>query len=119
MKSLSKKENIKQALQEVSNFGPKEVILSRGEKGYSVYSNGEFSSITFPKFGDLINPTGLTSTFSAVYLSQRLNGKGVKRSMNSAIHAAYVKMNTWLPLKNNDKRIEEIIKVQEFLKQVG
>jgi hypothetical protein len=117
LKSLSKKEDLRQALQEVSSFGPKEIILSQGEKGYSIYVKNKIYSTTFPRFGDLVNPNGLTSTFSAVYLSQRMDGKSVQKSMDYAIHAACIKMNTWLPLKSNKRRIDEIIKVQEFLNQ--
>ncbi len=116
LQALFKKNTIHESLIEIAKIGPSEIIVSRGENGFLIYSDGKFVPVAFPFIEGTINPNGLTSTFSAVYLSERLNRETANNAAQYAIHAAFVKINSWDPLKQDRKRIEEIMAVRKFLR---
>jgi hypothetical protein len=114
---LSKDQDPKKALKKVSRLGPEEIILSRGKQGFLIYSKDtdELHNAQYFNTEGFINPNGLTSTFSAVYLSMRLEGFSVKQASDYGITAAYVKMNNWLPLRKSRRQIEDIMSIRKVL----
>ncbi len=106
---------MEQALREVAQYGPQEIIVSRGQEGFLIYSQGEVMSFQYPPLVGFINPNGVTSTFAGIYLATRTEGKTPSEAGEYALHAATLKMMSWLPLRKGSKRIEEIIRLRKVL----
>lgn len=120
LKGLVDEDNREDALAALSRRGPKDIILNRRENGFTVFSNEEFVNVPYPKSNSkaFMNPNGVTGTFAAVYYSEKMRGLSCREAANFAINAAYVKMNTWFPLREKRKRIEEIVRVRKYLESV-
>jgi hypothetical protein len=112
---LSTKVDWREALKEISQQGPQEIIISRGSAGFGVYCGGKIIELSYPKLNQAINPNGVTGTFAAAYFSERMKWKTPEEAGDLAIQAAYVKMQSWKPLKKNRKRLQEINLVRKFL----
>jgi sugar/nucleoside kinase (ribokinase family) len=117
--ALSKKNNIKKAILKIAQMGPKEIIVNMGKNGFLIYKDNHISPAPYPNLKGFINPNGVTSTFSAIYLSERTKNKNVENAIEYAINAAYIKMNSWQPLKKDRNRIEKIIKVHDLLNKLN
>ena len=115
LKELSETGNIKEDLEKLCKKGPEEVIINRGKKGFVVYLKKDKQLIErkYPNTDGFVNPNGITSTFAAVYLSQRLRKKSAEESADYAITAAYVKINNWLPLRKTETQIKEIMAIRK------
>jgi hypothetical protein len=106
---------INKAIALVNIMGPKEIIVNQNEKGFIVFTKEKIFSSNYLSEEEFFNPNGVTGTFSAVYLSERLNCQEIKTSINHAINGANVKLNSWKPLKHNIKKIKEIVNVRNFI----
>lgn len=73
-RALSGERDLIRAIVEISKWGPKEVIITLGEKGSLVFAHGKVYSI--PPFYQerVIDPTGCGDTYMAGYLYKRVKG---------------------------------------------
>lgn len=92
-KELSQKTNILQAAKELFRFGPRMVVIKKGEHGVLFYSNGFCCVLPAYPVEKVVDPTGAGDTFAGGfmgYLSQvgKVNAKTVKNALVYATVAA-------------------------------
>ncbi|RLB94884.1 MAG: ribokinase [Deltaproteobacteria bacterium] len=75
-KILSGQENIEKAAKTLSEFGPKEVIITLGSKGSVIYAGKSFYRIPSYPQERIIDPTGCGDTYMAGYIYRRLKTIG-------------------------------------------
>tara|TARA_Y100000758_G_scaffold295262_1_gene253062 strand:+ start:3346 stop:4314 length:969 start_codon:yes stop_codon:yes gene_type:complete len=81
--SLSQSNQTDQAIKEYLDLGIKEVVIKLGKKGAAAHTKRQ----TYEQPGFLVNevdPTGAGDVFGGAYLSARLQGEGIERSLKEA-----------------------------------
>jgi bifunctional ADP-heptose synthase (sugar kinase/adenylyltransferase) len=112
LKFLLKNKSEKELWTELRGYGIHELILSKGEKGFTIYNKKERIEMNYPSKEDIINPNGATSTFSAAYLSQRLKNNSIIDSAEIAITATFLKLKKWGGSKKNISELQKIINLK-------
>jgi len=113
LKSLLKDKTEKELWEELKDFGVNELILGKGEKGFTIYTKETNKiDVYYPSKEDIVNPNGATSTFSAGYLSQRLKDKSIIDSAEIAITATFLKLKRWEKSKKNISELQRIINLK-------
>jgi sugar/nucleoside kinase (ribokinase family) len=75
---LSKKDTLFAAANEILSFGPKQIVIKKGEHGAMLFDQSQFFTVPAFPVKKVIDPTGAGDTFAggfAGYLSQRDNIK--------------------------------------------
>ena len=82
----------------LSEFGPEEIVITRGSKGSLIYSRGIFYDIpSFPP-RRLVDPTGCGDTYMAGYLFLRQQSDNLQEVGEFAARTATAKLETSGPL---------------------
>lgn len=67
-KSLTGENNITKAAQKIMSFGPKHVVIKRGEYGALLFSNGNIFSAPALPLTEVVDPTGAGDTFAGGFM---------------------------------------------------
>jgi len=97
-KILSGERDIKNAAKKLSQFGPKEVVITLGKKGSLIYAKGEFYSIP-AVITNVVDPTGCGDTYMAGYICKRLTSEDFNEIGNFASKVASLKLERFGPLR--------------------
>ena len=97
-KILSGEKDIKNAAKKLSQFGPKEVVITLGKKGSLIYAKGEFYSIP-AVVTSVVDPTGCGDTYMAGYICKRLTSEDFNEIGNFASKVASLKLERFGPLR--------------------
>jgi len=81
----------------LAEWGVKEVIITLGDKGSVIYTDGIFYDIPVFVPGNVSDTTGCGDTYMAGYLSQRILGKGPQKAGEFASAMAALKIETYGP----------------------
>lgn len=85
---LSGEENVKKAALALSQFGPREIVITSGSRGSLIFGNGKFHRIlAFPP-RKIIDPTGCGDTYMGGYISRRLRSNDVSQAGTFAANLA-------------------------------
>jgi sugar/nucleoside kinase (ribokinase family) len=107
--TLSDKEDEDQIIEELFSFGIKLIIITRAERGATVYSREDGISNSFHKDAlkiKLINKVGCGDVFGAVYFHNYIKNKNVTLALEQAnlfagISSTYSNVNDYLNLKRD------------------
>jgi sugar/nucleoside kinase (ribokinase family) len=94
---------------QLSKFGPKEIIITSGDRGaliYSSTSNEVYRIHAFPP-KQTMDPTGLGDTYMAAYASKRVEGYSPKSSGIFASMVSTMKLETIGVFKGNNQMVLE------------
>ncbi|PKP58756.1 hypothetical protein CVT91_07980 [Candidatus Atribacteria bacterium HGW-Atribacteria-1] len=98
--------NIREAAREMSNLGPREILITH-RNGLLVYANGQFYEETFfPK--ELIGRSGRGDTCIASYVAKRLNASPQEATIWAAAVTS-LKMETEGPFQRTIKEVNNFI----------
>lgn len=112
---LSGEDNAEQAASQLAEYGPKEVIVTHGNKGSVIYSNKQIYRIpAFPP-RKLVDPTGCGDTYVAGYLYQRLKSSDLDKIGRFAAKLATLKLETFGSLMLDDETLRTLTSNLEIL----
>ena len=92
---LSGKDTLFAAAKEILSFGPKQIVIKKGEHGAMLFEDGEFFTVPAFPVEKVKDPTGAGDTFAggfAGYLSQidQIDFKGMKLAVvNGTVMASF------------------------------
>jgi hypothetical protein len=115
--SLNNSKSFIENIQELNRLGPKEIIITRGNEGFTVFADNKFFSVKYPQLSNKMNPNGITGTFAAAFISERLIGKSLRDSALLAMQTTYVKMNSVKPLHKTRHQILKMLEIQKILEK--
>jgi sugar/nucleoside kinase (ribokinase family) len=85
---LTGERNPLRAARAIGRFGPKLVIVKKGEHGLLIYSNNEFIALPALPVEDVVDPTGAGDTFAGSMIASLESGQTFISSVASGIVAA-------------------------------
>ncbi|MFQ5819200.1 MAG: PfkB family carbohydrate kinase [Candidatus Heimdallarchaeota archaeon] len=92
---LTGEDNAEQAASRLAEYGPREIIVTLGNKGSVIYSNKQIYRIpAFPP-KKIVDPTGCGDTYIAGYLYQRLRSSDHDKIGRFAAKLATLKLETF------------------------
>ncbi len=91
---LSGERDIQRAAQRLADFGPAEVIITRGSSGSLILANGTFYRIAAIVATSTVDPTGCGDTCVAGYIAHRLKSNDFEKAGRFAARMASVKLQT-------------------------
>lgn len=100
---LSGEDNAEQAASQLAEYGPKEVIVTLGNKGSVIYSNKQIYRIPAFRPKRFVDPTGCGDTYVAGYLYQRLKSRDLDKVGRFAAKLATLKLEMSGSLRLEDK----------------
>ena len=106
-KTLTNKNNIEEAANELATMGPKEILLTH-EKGISVYTNNKLSFYPW-KYKQINGRTGRGDTAFAAYVGSRIN-KTPEESLRFAAALTSLKIENPGPFRLPLFQVEKLIK---------
>jgi len=106
-KTLTNKDNIEEAANELAKFGPKEILLTH-EKGISVYFNNKLSFFPW-KYTQIRGRTGRGDTAFIAYISSRITKNPVE-SLRFAAALTSLKMESPGPFALPLNQVDNLIK---------
>jgi sugar/nucleoside kinase (ribokinase family) len=84
IKKILPKTSTEEGLRILANFGPEEVIITKGSLGSIIYKDGKIYNINAIRPNKIIDTTGCGDTFMAAYLFKRANNASLLDSANFA-----------------------------------
>lgn len=84
----------------IAEYGPREVVITLGDRGSLIYSNGEYDETPAAFVTKVVDTTGCGDTFMAAYLAMRLKGKQIAESAQFANQVAAIKVQIMGPIKS-------------------
>jgi sugar/nucleoside kinase (ribokinase family) len=105
--ALTGRSDLQEAAQALSEFGPREVVLTHG-KGVLVYADGHFYAAPF-RTREMKGRTGRGDTCIAAYLGKRLTASPAE-AITWAAALTSLKMETEGPFSREIGEVEELIK---------
>lgn len=115
-KVMTGKHNLSQIGEELSNFGPQEVIITCGDRGAIIYSSINKCTYKIPAFTPLqtADPTGLGDTYMAAYARKRMETSNLETCGIFAAMVATMKLEKAGPFQGNittvNKRLQQLLK---------
>lgn len=98
-----------EAAKVLSGWGVKEVLLTLGDKGSIIYSDGEFHVIPAYPVERAVDATGCGDTYMAGYLYKRSRGAGIDEAGRFAAAMCSLKLGEKGPFAGSEEDIEKII----------
>jgi len=113
---ITNSENTSKSIDQLKRWGLKEIIVTNGSHGSTIYSKseGEFNIPSF-KPDKLKDTTGCGDTYTAIYAYSRLRGYSIYEAGLFASAGASLKIEHIGPLSTSIKRIKE--KIEKHYKQ--
>jgi fructose-1-phosphate kinase PfkB-like protein len=99
--------NEKSAVSKILNWGIKEIAVTKGSRGSTIYLQKQVFEISSRKPRKIIDPTGCGDVYIAAYLFMRLQGKPVSESANFASELASINIGVKGALKENCKNLNK------------
>jgi sugar/nucleoside kinase (ribokinase family) len=101
----------------LASFGPKEVIITRGDRGATIYYEKTNSIYQIPAVPSKqrTDPTGLGDTYMAAYVSRKMEKIDPETCGTFASAAATIKLEGEGAFKGNRKLIEDRLMKTDFL----
>jgi len=95
----------------LADWGVKEVVITNGSMGSTIYNDGVFHTIPAYKPKVVVDATGCGDTYMGGYLYQRVKGKGIQESGEFAAAISSLKMESPGPFTGTEadviKRLSE------------
>ena len=109
LRTLTGIEDIPSAAKLVASWGVKELVITNGSHGSTIYSNDTFYPIpAFPP-KNLVDATGCGDTYMAGYLYQRIKGADEQHSGRFAAALATIKLGSAGPFQGSIEEVEAIM----------
>ncbi len=109
LRTLTGIEDIQSAAKLVASWGVKELVITNGSHGSTIYSNGTFYPVpAFPP-KTLVDATGCGDTYMAGYLYQRIKGANESEAGRFAAALATIKLEAAGPFQGSIQEVEAII----------
>jgi len=89
----------------LAEWGVKEVVITNGSMGSTIYSDGVFYNIPAYKPENIVDATGCGDTYMAGYLYQRVKGIGLQDSGEFAAAMASLKMESSGPFTGTKNEV--------------
>ena len=86
----------------LTDWGVKEVVITNGSIGSTIYSDGSFYNIPAYRPEVIVDATGCGDTYMGGYLYQRVKGKGIQQSGEFAAAIASLKMESPGPFRGTE-----------------
>ncbi len=114
MLSLTGSDNPETAAKILSEWGVKEVILTLGDKGSVIFSDGNLTQIPALPVDKVVDATGCGDTYMAGYLYMRSSGKDIYTSGLFAAAICSVKLAHSGPFNGSEDQIKKLLKDSGF-----
>lgn len=109
---LSGEQDLERAAVKLSTYGVDEIIITRGNKGSLVYSEGQLYPIPFFAPQRIVDPTGCGDTYMAGYIFKRLKSCAIEEAGRFAAAIAVLKLERYGPFKGTEKDVEDFLEHQ-------
>ncbi len=109
MHALTGYDKVNQGAQILADWGVKEVIITNGSKGSTIYSGGAFYDIPAWPPATIVDATGCGDTYMAGYLYKRIKRAGFQESGEFAAAIASLKMESPGPFKGRQQDVADFL----------
>jgi len=89
----------------LADWGVKEVVVTNGSMGSTIYYEGAFYNIPAYRPQVIVDATGCGDTYMGGYLYQRVKGKGIQESGEFAAAIASLKMESPGPFRGSEEDV--------------
>ncbi|WP_029904464.1 PfkB family carbohydrate kinase [Prevotella sp. 10(H)] len=113
MEVLTGSSDIKQAAQQLYDWGVKEVLVTLGSIGSVIYDGKEFYKIPAYKPTEVVDATGCGDTYVTGYLYKRAKGAGIEEAGKFAAAMATIKIEGSGPFCGTKEDVERRINTAE------
>lgn len=113
MEVLTGMKDIKQASQQLYDWGVREVLVTLGSLGSVIYDGKEFYTIPAYKPKDVVDATGCGDTYVTGYLYKRAKGASIDEAGKFAAAMATIKIEGSGPFDGTKEDVEERIRNAE------
>jgi sugar/nucleoside kinase (ribokinase family) len=110
MEVLTGQKRVSEGAKLLAEWGVKEVVITNGSMGSTIYCNGEFYDISAYRPKVVVDATGCGDTYMAGYLYQRIKGKGIQQAGQFAAAVASLKMESPGPFTGTEDEIIKLMK---------
>ena len=114
METLTGSSDPFKAAELLASWGVKEVLLTLGEKGSIIYSEGKFHEIPAYPVERAVDATGCGDTYMAGYLFKRSQGASIDDAGRFAAAMCSLKLAEKGPFVGTEEDIEKIIKINDL-----
>jgi len=118
MEVLTGMNDIRQAAQQLYDWGVKEVLVTLGSLGSVIYDGKEFYKIPAYKPGEVIDATGCGDTYVTGYLYKRAKGESIEDAGKFAAAMATIKIQGSGPFNGTKEDVEKVINTAEKIQPV-
>ena len=113
MEVLTGMNDIKQASQQLYDWGVKEVLVTLGSLGSVIYDGETFYKIPAYKPNDVVDATGCGDTYVTGYLYKRAKGASIEDAGKFAASMATIKIQASGPFQGTEEDVEKVINTAE------
>ncbi|MBD8388962.1 PfkB family carbohydrate kinase [Dysgonomonas sp. BGC7] len=113
MEVLTGMSDVKQAAQQLYDWGVKEVLVTLGSLGSVIYDGKDFYKIPAYKPKEIVDATGCGDTYVTGYLYRRAKGAGIEDAGKFAAAMATIKIEASGPFCGTKQDVENRIKTAE------
>ncbi len=113
MEVLTGMSDVKQAAQQLYDWGVKEVLVTLGSLGSVIYDGKDFYKIPAYKPKEIVDATGCGDTYVTGYLYRRAKGAGIEDAGKFAAAMATIKIEASGPFNGTKQDVENRIKTAE------
>lgn len=114
METLTGTADPHRAAEILAGWGVKEVLLTLGDKGSIIYSDGKFHAIPAYPVESAVDATGCGDTYMAGYLYKRSKGASIDEAGRFAAAMCSLKLGEKGPFVGTEEDIEKIIRMNDF-----
>ncbi|MDU1892381.1 MAG: PfkB family carbohydrate kinase [Dysgonomonas sp.] len=118
MEVLTGIKDIKQAAQQLYDWGVKEVLVTLGSLGSVIYDGKDFYKIPAYKPTEVVDATGCGDTYVTGYLYKRAKGASIEEAGKFAAAMATIKIEASGPFNGTKEDVEERINTAEQIMPV-
>ncbi len=109
MLSLTGSEDPYQAARMLAEWGVKEVVITLGDKGSVIYTDGQFYDIAAYPVKEMVDATGCGDTYMAGYLLKRARGCNPSEAGHYAAAMCSLKLQESGPFRGTEKEIRQLM----------
>lgn len=113
MEVLTGMKDIRQASQQLYDWGVKEVLVTLGSLGSIIYDGKDYYKIPAYKPNEVVDATGCGDTYVTGYLYKRAKGAGIEEAGKFAAAMATIKIEGSGPFNGTKEDVENRIKTAE------
>ena len=105
MTVLTGYEEVSDGVKLLTDWGVKEVVVTNGSMGSTIYCDGIFYNIPAYRPKVIVDATGCGDTYMGGYLYQRVKGQGIQESGEFAAVIASLKMESPGPFRGTEQEV--------------